>query len=237
MALTSHWVTAWLYARLRQDVRDNLIKRDTALVIEGFPRSANTYAATAFWVANGKEIGCVHHLHTPVNVEVAVRRRLPVIVLLRDPLDAVISQIQRSPLMSARATLREYIRLYERVAPLRDDVVVALFEQVTNDFGVILREVNRRFGTTFVPYEATPENESHVRWEVDWGDVVHNGLQGVNEESVSRPSEERSRHKPTLRRHISATCPRELARARAVYEALSRGAPPPGARGGESAIL
>jgi hypothetical protein len=222
MALTSHEVSARLYARVRQDVRNNLIKPDTQLVIEGFPRSANTYASTAFWIANGKEIGCVHHLHTPVNVEVAVRRGLPVLVLLRDPLDAAVSQLQRSPRFSARGVLSEYIRFHRRVLRVADRVVVASFDTVTASYGAVISELNRRFGTEFLPYEPTAENEAKLRWEIDWTDRIHNPGEAISESSVSRPSSEREASKPRLRDDILANHRRRLERARAVHDELAR---------------
>lgn len=221
MALTSHYLTARCYALLRSDVRANLIRRDTELVIEGFPRSANTYAATAFWIASGKDIGCVHHLHTPVNVEVAVKRGIPAIVLVRDPLNAVISQIQRSPELPAKSVFREYIRFYERIMPISDQVVIASFDVVTSHFDAVVREVNCRFGTSFVPYDRTPENEDRVQGELRYADLVRHRFRRVAENSISWPSRQRELDKPALRREVSERCARELARASALYEQLA----------------
>ena len=40
-----------MYARA--DKRSTLARRDSALVIEGFPRSGNTFSVAAFQIANG----------------------------------------------------------------------------------------------------------------------------------------------------------------------------------------
>ncbi len=220
-ALVAHLATARVYARLRPAVRACLVADDTALVIEGFPRSANTYAATAFRLSNGDQAACIHHLHSPVNVEEAARRGIPVIVLLRDPLDAVVSELQRYPHLSATGLVREYIRFYQRILPITDSVVLAPFEMVTADFGSVVREVNTRFRTTFSPYERTPESEQLVLDELSWADMIVNRHRGIREHTVARPSAERDREKPFLRAQVLARAAPEMARARALYERLT----------------
>jgi hypothetical protein len=53
-----------------------------------------------------------------------------------------------------------YARYYERVLPYKPYLVVADFDEVTQDFGAVVRRLNARFGTTFVPFEPT---EASVR--------------------------------------------------------------------------
>ena len=210
------------YARLRPAIRTCLIRNGTQLVIEGFPRSGNTYASIAFDVANPDDVPRVTHLHSPVNLEIAVRRGIPAVVLLRDPLDSVTSFIQRSPALSASALLREYSRFYKRAARLVDDLIVAPFEAVTDDFGSILRAVNLRFGTNFIPYEPTPENEDRVRGGIEWSDSFNSRRHANREMTVSRPSIERDLGKSAIREAIAADCAGELANARAVYLSVLR---------------
>jgi len=89
----------------------------TEIVIEGFPRSANTYALAAFTCANGPRTVVASHLHAASSVAQGVRRGLPVIVVLRDPLDACASLLQRQPVQASSA-LGAYVRFHERVRPL-----------------------------------------------------------------------------------------------------------------------
>lgn len=56
----------WLYfpiQRLRPQRRDLVVARDTEIVIEGYPRSANTFAVAAFLLAQGRPVKIAHHLH------------------------------------------------------------------------------------------------------------------------------------------------------------------------------
>jgi len=214
------------YAWLRPTLGTCVVRGGTELVIEGFPRSGNTYASIAFDVANPGAVHRATHLHSPVNLETAVRRGIPAVVLLREPLDAVTSFVQRSPALSARALLQDYSRFYTRTAPLLDNVVVAPFEAVTNDFGSILVAVNRRFGTNFTRYEITAENELRVRNGIEWSNSSGKRRRGSHEMTVSRPSAQRNVVKPVIREGIAADCIDELARARAAYLSVLRAAHP-----------
>jgi len=200
-----YWIDGWMVdgmvrARLYSHLRRRYpltIDANTEIVIEGFPRSANTYAYVAFWIANGKDIPVAHHNHAGISVRIGVQRGIPVIVVVRDPLDAVASWLQYRPELSARTTLRAYIRFYEIVARKLDSVVVAPFETVVSDFASVIEAVNRRFGTSYLPYVPSPENEARIRHEVEWWDYVGSGHTEIREHTVSRPSTERDLLKQT----------------------------------------
>lgn len=202
-------------SRLRPGFRDNLVGPATCIVIEGYPRSANSYAVDAFRVANGKDVPMGHHLHSPVNIELGVARGLPVVVLVRQPLDAAASLLLRAPAMPPRMAVLRYVRFHQRVLPLLGDVVIAPFELVVRDFGKVIDEVNDRFGTSFRRYEHTPKHEATVLWETDWSGRVH----GDDELAIGRPSALRAKRKPmaveAVMRHRA-----ELDEAERLYETV-----------------
>ncbi|HUC37230.1 MAG TPA: hypothetical protein VMR97_08915 [Acidimicrobiales bacterium] len=208
-------------------LRDQLVRKryplmvtsETELVIEGFPRSANTYAFTAFWVSNGRDFPVAKPNHSARNVLVGVRRAVPVILLVRRPLDSVASQLIYRPALTARSVLSAYIRFHERVLPVVDRVVLAPFDSVVEDFGAVVREVNDRFGTSFVAYEPTAENEDRVRFEIDTWDFVESGMVEIREATVSRPSKERDARKPAAVAQVQAERAL-LARADVLYDRM-----------------
>src|SRR5262245_54574684 len=51
-----------------QPERNGPVFRDTDAVIEGFPRSANTFAAAAFALAQTTPVRLAHHLHVPSQI-------------------------------------------------------------------------------------------------------------------------------------------------------------------------
>lgn len=138
----------------------------TELVMDGFPSSGNSYSIGALRLACRQagvaEPAVAHHLHNPGQILEAVRRRLPVLLLVREPTAAVASLVSRWPWLTVGQGLVAWARFHERMLPAIDSMVVADFAEVTGDFGAVVRRVNARFGTTFPVFEATEENRRAV---------------------------------------------------------------------------
>jgi len=181
--------------RIRPKTRQITVFKDTEIVIEGFPRSANTFAVAAFTFAQGRPVKIARHLHAPAQVIAAVRRGIPCVVVIRKPRDAVLSQLVRAPHVSAEQALKDYIRFYRSIAPYRDKFVVGRFEEVTTDFGEVIRRVNARFGANFKLFKHTDENLQKVFHMVEEMDKQDTGLREVKEETVARPSAYREKLK------------------------------------------
>jgi hypothetical protein len=136
-----------------------MIQAETRLVIEGFPRSANNFALTAFLFAQPEMVNVSHHMHAPAQVMMAARKNLPTLVLIRKPGDAILSWIGRFPQQSLAQALKYYVRYYKAILPLSDKYVLATFEEVTCDFGKVIDNINRKFCTSFQLFSHTAENQ------------------------------------------------------------------------------
>ena len=195
----------------------------TDILIEGYPRSANSFAVAAFALAQPHPVQIAHHTHAPAHVIAAVRRGIPALVLIREPEDAVLEFVIVRPHLSVRQALRGYLRFYRPLLPHRAGFVVGPFPEVTTDFGAVIARVNERFGTSFVPFRHTPENEQACFDAMDgyWRGRVGSGV--VLERVVGRPSNVREEMKERLRERFRGP---ELAtlRARAdrVYDGWQR---------------
>ena len=116
--------------------RQRLVDDSMDACIDGFPRSANTLAYHAFVRAN-PGVRVAHHLHTPIQVVRAVELGVPWrsrsvprsrnLVLPRLP-----AAIEPGAETVAGA-IRRYVEFYERVAEVRDEVVVCSFERIVAD--------------------------------------------------------------------------------------------------------
>ncbi len=142
------------------------ITEDTELVIEGCPRSGNSYALAAFRYSN-EGVTVASHRHSPTAVRTGLKRRLPVIVIVRRPRDTIGSGLQYYPDQPPRWAIQVYQRFHEGVLPMADKVLIATFEEVTSDFGEVVRRCNARFGTNFKPYERTDESEIALNKMID----------------------------------------------------------------------
>jgi len=133
--------------------RSVLVGRTTDLVIDGVQRSANGFAAGSFLAVQQRPLNVAHHLHSGEQVVRAVRRQIPVILLIREPAACALAIVGTWPYVSVGQALRAYIRYYERVASEGDKCVIGLFDEVTADVGQVIERLNDRFGTSFdVPH-------------------------------------------------------------------------------------
>jgi hypothetical protein len=186
-------------ARLRHGRReDRLVRRDTELVIEGFGRSGNTFAVVAFELAQTRPVRIAHHSHAAAQVIRAVRLGVPVLLVVRDPVDTAVSHMMYRDI-AARPALGAWIRYHARLLPHLHGVVVSSFEATTADLGGLIRQVNDRFDTSFTEFRHTEEN---VRQVFDRIERQNRARYGELTETISRPSEERDRRKADLRRQV-----------------------------------
>ena len=137
-----------------QDLR---VDRRTQIVIEGFPRSGNTFAVVAFEQAQRESVRVAHHLHMPAQVIRAAKWGIPTLLLARKPTDATLSWVVREPGVPIRQALKHYVSFYEKAAEYRDALVVG-FEEVTRDYGAVLERVNAKVGTGFSSFVHSEDN-------------------------------------------------------------------------------
>ena len=192
---------------------------DTEIVIEGFPRSANSFAVAAFARAQGRKPNIAHHVHAPAQVVAAARAGVPTIVLIRNPEDAALEYVIKKPAITIGQALRGYARFYQPLLRIRSGFVVGVFDEVTKDFGAVIRRLNERFGTAFREFEHTQQNARATLDEIDeyWRGILGSGEQ--LEIIVGRPSPARDEMKERLR---GAYGDERLRRARMRADALYR---------------
>lgn len=199
------------------------ITDETELVIEGFPRSGNTFATFALQHASdaaGVAVVVASHVHTPSQVRLALTQRFPTLVLVRPPLDTVASLLIAAPHVRFDAALAEYVHHYREIWPWHDRCVVATFDQVITDFGAVTKRLNAQFGTDFPCFETTSEHVAEVFAAIERNhEILHGGTENV----VPRPSVPRQAEKAWLVEQLSGPCHRDLlAVADAVYADFAR---------------
>jgi len=121
----------------------------TDVCIDGFPRSANTFAVYAFAAAN-PSLQLAHHMHAPMQLLSAARRDIPCALLVRDPLGTLTSLcVSVEGELSATLAYRAYIRFYRRVLPIAREIAVCAFDDVVADPTTVARRLNAKYGQSF----------------------------------------------------------------------------------------
>ncbi len=156
-----HWSSDWI------------VRKDSEIVIEGFPRSGNSFARSAFQRANPGVQKIATHVHSPAQVILAVQYKRPTVVMLRRADDAVVSLIAFSAQLGQREiegsknlkivrrsifeAYRSYINFYKKIEKHKSDFVYAPFEEITSDFGKVIDKINARFDTQFERFSHNAE--------------------------------------------------------------------------------
>jgi len=152
-------------ARLKNE--HSVLEARTELVLDGTSRSANTFAAIAFQLAQNDHVRLAHHMHAAASLVAAARRGVPTLITVREPEPTILSSLMREPQVTPRQWLKTYVAFYERILPFRSAFVIATFTEVTSDFGAVTRRVNERFATRFREFDHTEQNVQAVFTLID----------------------------------------------------------------------
>jgi hypothetical protein len=204
----------WKY----RDRPDRIIRPETELVIEGFGRSASSYAVVCLELAQDRPVGSAHHTHAAAQVVKAAGLRLPTIVIVKKPDEVAISHMVRHPGLQPQTILRAWIRFHRTVATVADRAVVISVDELDRNYGGVIERLNDRFGTSFVPPPATEEFDKRVHDEM-WQRHLRQRRPDLH---FGRPTPERQRAKEAMRHRLEAPRLQTLRReANDLYASLT----------------
>jgi len=135
---------------------------DTRLLIEGYCRSASSFAAECFRYANGQDVKLVWNMHSAGSVVEAKKWKIPTILLIRAPKDVALSTKLMNKALPFKIILDEYIKYYRFLYRYRNHFIVATRDQVNSDFGKVIKRTNNRYGTQFKIFKHTKNNSKRV---------------------------------------------------------------------------
>lgn len=204
-----------LIGLVRPHQRRILVDKDCEIVIEGFPRSANTYFVSYFEVAQNRSIKIAQHLHESYQIRYAEKNNIPCIVLIRDPLDAVSSAILRDPRASAQMLLKTYIRFYENIFDHRKKFIIAPFNVAITSPEKIIENLNAVYGTEFTP--SASDKVDSVKERVEMKDRRAFKKKSLDPTRIAVPSEEKKKLAEKIRNEILSTHMELLSNAQSVY--------------------
>ena len=183
---------------LGENIKWGAIEQDTDIVIEGYPRLGNTFASSAFRLAQTKPVKIAYRLHASTQLICAAKMNVPAIALIRKPEDAVLSWVIHRSHLTIEQALKGYISFYQTVLPYKDSFVVADFDRVIGDFGAIIKQVNQKYNTSFAEFIHNEENVAQCFAVID--DFYRGAGQGkISTQTVARPSSDRQKLKEQLR--------------------------------------
>ena len=146
---------------------DKIAGAKTDIVIEGFPRSGNSFCNRAFGFANPNAV-IATHVHSSAHVIYASKLRVPILVTVRNPEDCIASLFALRCSIGPSATyidknelndeIKRYINFHKRINKVSSEIFITQFENVTSDFGKVIDELNSVYKTEFLRFNHTPDS-------------------------------------------------------------------------------
>jgi hypothetical protein len=140
----------WFMLFRNSKTRTNLPDKKDYFYFGGFPRSGNSYFTNLIEELH-PDIQFSHHLHTIAAMKMALNKKVPVIIIVRHPMESIASLLvmnQGDDQKRNRALMERYVKDYidyhTFVLAHQQDLEVVLFEKVIkhpNDFLAVLYKV------------------------------------------------------------------------------------------------
>lgn len=160
----------------REAVRRLRARRDSELVVEAFPRSANTTSMYALFFAQGECLKVGHHLHVAAHVVFAAKYHIPCLVIMREPVECITSLMVMRKGGEPAELLKDYIDFAKVVMRHQSQVVVVDFNVIKSEgIGSGVRKLNARFKTQFMEPTNSAEEREWVEFKIREWNLEHSG--------------------------------------------------------------
>jgi hypothetical protein len=197
------------------------------LVLEGYPRSGNTYAEHMLRIMC-PGLRCLSHTHSAGTLHWARMHQIPTLILIREPLDAAVSLfIYRMQQVSLSLCLREWATFHQVAWRLENNAFLAFHTLVSDTEASLVKSLHSlglkqaiSAGLPANPRQSFEASHDHDKWHLK-------AVQGITfkEEQGNRPSAMRNNIKEEIiaavGQHLHTKTKNKLARSEAHYRVLT----------------
>jgi hypothetical protein len=177
------------------------LTESTDLVIEGFPRSGNTFTTFAIQDASRYELTIASHVHQPSQIKLALGLGIPTVLVIRDPLSALASHLVYDQRFSTSSVIGEYCSYHRQLVPYAERLFICEFDEVTSDISSVIDRINCRYSLQIPPFDDEPSNVKRILNLIDWRHrLIHPSLDPV--QSVASPQSDRRELNEQMRREL-----------------------------------
>lgn len=182
---------------------DNIVTKDTQLVVEAPPRSANTFCVHGLQFVNNDKLVIAHHLHRPVQTIYGVKNNIPCVVIIRNPIDCCISMAIYFSYSNLKSSLERYIDFYTPLLPYKERILFVSFEDTTKNLPIVIKKINEYHNMDLLNFsDSIPFIPGLIFKRID--DFYKKIDGNIKLERVSRPSKERDQIKFKFKKELKS---------------------------------
>ena len=142
------------------------ITPQTDLVVEGFPRSGNTFTVFALNNAAHNEVLISSHVHHPAQIKYAMAHGVPTMLVVREPVATLASYLIFGQHGRPGTVFREYISYHRELVPYADRLLIGDFPEVSTDLSAVIDRINRKYSLHIPPFDQSAANVERVFAEI-----------------------------------------------------------------------
>lgn len=141
--------------RKNRGVKVNYFNPKIMFLLDGYPRSGNTFATSLVKKIFGKEV-LIHHLHAIAPIKISLKQNIPSFILIRDPQEAITSYYlkifalkrkdipNQIDLTLLKQLARQYCIYYEYVKLNENKICIINFEDLIENPNNFVDIINKR---------------------------------------------------------------------------------------------
>ncbi len=145
--------------------KERIVTGKEDILISGPPRVSNTFVGRMI-MFNQENLTLVNHFHSPGQVINAIKKGVPAIIIIRDPIDMATSLCIKYPMIHPFVALQTYIVYYKNLLKYRDKFLLIDFETIKSDFNEIITQFNVKYKDIF-QLEFINDLKEHERYVLD----------------------------------------------------------------------
>lgn len=206
---------------LRNSSTRNIVSKETDIVIEGFPRSGNSHFYNLVLFRSNNNINIASHLHVIAQISHAIKLNKPIVVLIREPIDTILSLIIMFPKIELNTALGAYIDYYRYVWQCVEKITIIDFKLIVSSPSDALNIINENYNLNINTEKITKKEFCILKREMK---RVCDSQDPNNPFFLGLPSAEKRKKKEQLLKILNADInknSRKLKSAERIYMKLT----------------
>ncbi|WP_346839075.1 hypothetical protein [Microbulbifer sp. SAOS-129_SWC] len=194
----------------------NFVNVDSDIVVEGYPRSGNTFFAALLMSHSLRPLKMARHRHEIGQLKRAISLDKPIFLLVRNPLNSVASFVIREG-VSISFALKYYMEFYGYVERSKESLNVICFSEMIDRPSKLIKLVQARVPNLPLTYYGTG-SDMNVRSMIINMELEDSGGSEIRETHVGIPSKKRDYEKEIISNIIERKYKKIYMECRSIYE-------------------